>query len=147
VFPSLYSWHRIISSIGPSAEGTLQSNSKNDKSLARGDVFLIWLDASPRQKHQVVPVQRLKGEHYQMYHDDLQMMCSISNKCLRLAQGAHFWSHVWSANQHIQKARGSWLAVSYSAKLMFFTRVAPVQKARGSWLVVPYSVKLMFLHA
>jgi hypothetical protein len=101
MFLSSYSWHYIISSIGPSAEGTLQSNTKNDKSSARGDTFLIWLDASPQQKYQAVPDQRLKGEHCQMYQDDLQMLRLIINKCLWLAQGAHFRSHVRLVNQRV----------------------------------------------
>jgi hypothetical protein len=43
-------------------EGTLPSNSKNDKSQKRDDAFLIWLDALPQLSIGQPPGQHQKGK-------------------------------------------------------------------------------------
>jgi hypothetical protein len=48
-------------------EGTLQSNSKNDKSQKRDDAFLIWLDALPKLSIGQPPNRRQKGKHCQTH--------------------------------------------------------------------------------
>jgi hypothetical protein len=94
-------------------------------------------------------------------------LCPTSNKYSRSTQGVHFRSHARSANQHVQKARGSRLTsiniyiilfmraqrhvqkargsrlMSLNIHLMLFTRATPCPKGRDSWLT-SLNIYLMF---
>jgi hypothetical protein len=73
-------------------------------------------------------------------------LCPTNNKHVRLMQGAHFRSHVRSANQRIQKVRGSWLT-SLIIYLILFTHAALHIKSKGLSIDVPLSSILCFLYA
>jgi hypothetical protein len=70
-------------------------------------------------------------------------LCPISSKCSRWMQGAHFRSHAWSSNQHIQKVRGSRL-ISLNIYLMLFICAAPRTKSKGLPIDVPYHLSYAF---